>query len=219
MTGQYDPFEMPPEANTPRVSLYPGDSRASFPLPRRCQHRCSRVNSEYLSTRSKSSGKPPRAAAQIEHSPLAERQFLAIAVIIRPAILDVVEQHKVGVSEKSGLHFENRNSCNLNGRALHSDCRHVPGETFPAQMPRERVTQRTLVVLWSPALSVSRRPVIWCQFPRISTHAVLPGPLLTEQYPHTGHAMTDHRTQKNTAVVPGWPFSGRPGAHEHRASS
>ena len=47
---------------------------------------------------------PPRAAAQIEQTSLAKRQFAALAVIVRPAILDVVELHKPGVIEKSGLH-------------------------------------------------------------------------------------------------------------------
>src|SRR4029077_12646176 len=114
MTGQHDEFEASPEANTPRVSLYPGDSGASFPLPRRCQHRCSRINTEYLSTKSKSSGAPPCAAAQVEDSSLAESQFLALALIIRPAILDVVKLHKVGIIEESSLHGEKRNSSNLN---------------------------------------------------------------------------------------------------------
>jgi hypothetical protein len=104
MTGQHDELEALPEANTPRVSLYPGDSGASLPLPRRRQHRGSRINTEYLSTRSESSSEPPRAAAQIEHSSLAKRQFVAIAVIVRPAIFDVVELYKVGVIEKLGLH-------------------------------------------------------------------------------------------------------------------
>ena len=99
------------EANTPRVSFYPGNGGASLPLPCRCQHRCSRVNTKYLSTESKSSGEPPCAATQIEHGSFAECQFLAIAVIIRPPILYVVELHKVGVIEQSGLHLRNRNSC------------------------------------------------------------------------------------------------------------
>jgi hypothetical protein len=84
----------------PRISFYPGDSCASFPLPRPRQHRGSRMHTKHLSARRERSGEHSRATAQIEHASLAARQFKAIAAIVRPAILDVIELHKLRAFKK-----------------------------------------------------------------------------------------------------------------------
>jgi hypothetical protein len=79
-----------------------------------------------LSARRERSGEHSRATAQIEHAFLAARQFMAIAAIIRPAVLEVIELHKLRVFKKLISHRARDSSRSAESRSRHLTLWPVP---------------------------------------------------------------------------------------------
>jgi MazG family protein len=104
MAGHDDKVEAPAEAQAAAIRLHPGDGTASCALACHIEHRAGRIDAPHLARAAECGRKKPRAAAEVEDAPCLPRHGEAVARVVAPAVLRVVELHETGIFEELVLH-------------------------------------------------------------------------------------------------------------------
>ena len=106
MSGQQHQVEPPPQPHAAPVCLDPGDFGATGAVACDVQHGPGGIDAPHLAPAPKCRRQQPRAAAQIEYAAHFRGKINAVAGVITPAVLGIIELGEIGILEEPVLHHD-----------------------------------------------------------------------------------------------------------------
>jgi len=104
VAGHDDEIEAPSETHAAAISLDPSHGRASGTLARNIQHGARGIHPPDLPACAQRRCQETGSAAEVQHARCLFRQGEAVARVVSPAILGIVELDEFGVLEEPVLH-------------------------------------------------------------------------------------------------------------------